>query len=49
MHGYNHIYHKCNRHDLIFPFYDRSEFCGLTLDEQIEKSKMQIRYSFQTI
>ena len=39
MHGYNHVYHKCNRHDLIFPFYDRSEFGGLTLDEQIEKIK----------
>jgi predicted deacetylase len=39
MHGYNHVYHKCNRYDLIFPFYNRSEFGGLTLNEQIEKLK----------
>lgn len=39
MHGYNHVYHKCNRYDLIFPFYNRSEFGGLTLNEQIKKLK----------
>ncbi len=39
MHGYNHVYHNCQRFKLKFPFYNRSEFGGLSLKEQIEKIK----------
>ena len=39
MHGYNHVYHKCNRLNLIFPFYNRSEFAGLSLEVQLDKLK----------
>ena len=39
MHGYNHVYHECKRFRLIFPFYNRSEFGGLSIDSQILKLK----------
>lgn len=34
VHGHSHLYHKVKKNNLIFPFYDRSEFGGLDLDEQ---------------
>jgi len=34
MHGYQHTYHYVDRRKLLFPFYDRSEFGGLTVEEQ---------------
>jgi predicted deacetylase len=39
MHGYNHVYHYCKRFKLKFPFYNRSEFGGLSLKEQTQKIK----------
>ena len=42
MHGYEHLYHHIDRQKLILPFYDRSEFAGLSLDIQRRK----IRKSF---
>tara|TARA_A100001015_G_scaffold102514_1_gene113861 strand:- start:1227 stop:2003 length:777 start_codon:yes stop_codon:yes gene_type:complete len=37
IHGYKHIFHYVERNKLIFPFYNRSEFAGLTLNEQRQK------------
>lgn len=37
MHGNQHVFHAVDRRRLILPFYDRSEFAGLLLDEQSEK------------
>ena len=34
MHGYQHLYHDVAKKNLIIPFYDRSEFAGLNLEEQ---------------
>ena len=34
LHGHSHLYHKVNKNDLIFPFYNRSEFGGLDLKTQ---------------
>lgn len=37
MHGYQHVFHRVNRLENIIPFYNRSEFSGLSLLEQKEK------------
>lgn len=37
MHGYQHTFHHVDRRGLVLPFYDRSEFAGLSLNEQSEK------------
>ena len=42
MHGYQHLYHKVNRKELLFPYYDRSEFAGLTFKKQQEKIRKSI-------
>ena len=42
LHGYQHLYHKIDRTKNLFPFYNRSEFSGLTLEEQKEKIKKGI-------
>jgi predicted deacetylase len=39
MHGYQHLFHSIKSSKLIFPFYDRSEFGGLSLAEQRFKIK----------
>lgn len=33
------MYHYVDRKQLILPFYDRSEFAGLNLEQQVEKMK----------
>ena len=43
MHGYKHLFHKVDRNKLIFPFYDRSEFGGLSLQSQKEKIRNSVR------
>lgn len=43
MHGYQHRFHFVDRKRLVLPFYDRSEFAGLSLDEQAAR----IRASWQ--
>ena len=37
LHGYSHEYKKVNKRNLIFPYYDRSEFGGLAYKYQEEK------------
>lgn len=37
MHGYQHRFHYVDRKKLILPFYDRSEFAGLSLKDQSVK------------
>jgi len=37
MHGYQHLYHDVAKENLIIPFYDRSEFAGLNLEDQKSK------------
>jgi hypothetical protein len=37
MHGYQHLFHPVDRKKLILPFYDRSEFAGLSLGEQSDR------------
>ena len=37
LHGYQHVFHPVDRKHLILPFYDRSEFAGLSLTEQAGK------------
>lgn len=37
MHGYQHHFHFVDREKLLLPFYDRSEFAGLSLEEQSVK------------
>ena len=37
LHGYQHLFHKIDRGKNIFPFYGRSEFSGLSLEEQRDK------------
>lgn len=39
MHGYQHLYHDVPKKKLILPFYNRSEFGGLSLQMQSEKIK----------
>ena len=36
LHGYKHLYHEVDKKNLMFPFYNRSEFGGLTLKKQKE-------------
>lgn len=43
MHGYDHIFHKINRKNLFFPFYNRSEFAGLPLNSQKNKIKKSFK------
>jgi predicted deacetylase len=37
MHGFRHVYHPVPRKKLVLPFYDRSEFGGLTYEQQASK------------
>lgn len=37
MHGYQHVFHPIYRKRLLLPFYDRSEFAGLSYSEQAAK------------
>ena len=39
MHGYQHLYHKVDKKKLLIPYYNRSEFAGLTMQEQVDKIK----------
>ena len=39
LHGYQHLLNKTNKGNLIFPFYERSEFGGLDLNIQRQKIK----------
>lgn len=39
LHGYTHRYHAVDRRKLVLPFYDRSEFAGLRLEDQCERLK----------
>jgi predicted deacetylase len=39
LHGYRHVYHPVDKKQLIFPFYNRSEFAGLDLETQSELLK----------
>ena len=43
MHGYDHVFHKINRKELLFPYYNRSEFGGLSLNDQKDKIKKSLR------
>jgi predicted deacetylase len=43
MHGYQHIFHKINRRKLMFPFYNRSEFGGLSLEKQKDKISRSLK------
>lgn len=40
LHGYQHSFHKVKRHNMIFPFYNRSEFGELSLKTQRDKIKI---------
>jgi len=40
LHGYTHLYHEVDRRMLVLPFYDRSEFAGLNLEDQCERLKV---------
>jgi predicted deacetylase len=42
LHGYQHLYHKIDRKKNLLPFYNKSEFSGLALEEQKEKIKKAI-------
>lgn len=37
LHGHRHVFHRIDRARLLLPFYDRTEFAGLTLEEQSGK------------
>ena len=39
MHGYQHVFHKISKSQSIIPYYDRSEFSGLSLEIQKNKIK----------
>tara|TARA_Y100001958_G_C21207685_1_gene533635 strand:+ start:455 stop:1228 length:774 start_codon:yes stop_codon:yes gene_type:complete len=43
MHGFEHLYHKTNRNKLIIPYYNKSEFAGLSLSEQSKKISKSIK------
>ena len=43
LHGHTHLYHKVNKKKLIFPFYNRTEFGGLTLNKQREIIKKSLK------
>jgi len=47
MHGYNHLFHKVDRKKLIFPYYNRSEFAGLSINEQRQKIKNALKIFFK--
>ena len=49
MHGYQHLYHPSNKKDSIVPFYNRSEFTGLSLEIQREKIRVHLHYSIEII
>lgn len=42
MHGYNHLFHKVSRQKLILPYYNKSEFAGLSLKNQRKKIKKSL-------
>ena len=37
LHGYQHVFHEVDSSKLVLPFYDRSEFAGLSLMDQAHK------------
>ena len=43
MHGYQHTYHYVDKRKLLFPFYDRSEFGGLSFAEQRYKIRESVK------
>ena len=43
MHGYKHLFHEVNRKSLIFPFYNRSEFGGLSVKSQKQIIKKSLK------
>ena len=43
MHGYQHLYHEVAKEKLIVPFYDRSEFAGLDLEDQKSKINKSLK------
>lgn len=43
IHGYQHRFHYIDKRRLILPFYDRSEFAGLSFDEQSTKLRLAWR------
>ena len=43
MHGYEHLFHKVNRNQLLLPFYDRSEFAGISSNKQKQKIKKSLK------
>lgn len=42
MHGYQHKYHFVNKRRLVLPYYDRSEFGGLSLEDQQNKIRKSL-------
>ena len=44
VHGHSHIYHKVKKNNLIFPFYNRSEFGELSLEKQSSLIKESYNY-----
>ena len=42
MHGYQHVFHKISKSQSIIPYYDRSEFSGLSLEIQKNKIKQSL-------
>ena len=43
MHGYQHLFHVVDRKRLMFPYYDRSEFGGLSIDKQKTKLRCSLK------
>ncbi len=43
MHGYQHLYHYVTKENLIIPFYNRSEFAGLSSEDQKSKISKSLR------
>ena len=43
MHGYQHIYHQTERKKLIIPYYNKSEFGGISLNEQKKKISKSLK------
>lgn len=42
MHGYQHLYHEVDKKKLLIPYYDRSEFAGLKIEDQRKKIRKSI-------
>lgn len=42
MHGYQHLYHEVDKKTLLIPYYDRSEFAGLKIEDQRKKISKSI-------